>query len=70
MKDRTYRHARRGIMTGRIIRDDGKFFDFIFSEEMAIGDGDGGVELFQPDESITLKSGSLKEIKAPKDLQA
>jgi len=37
--------------------------DFIFSEEQAIGDGDGGAQLFDVDEFITLKSNSLKEVR-------
>ena len=61
--NKAYRHAKRGLMIGRIVRDDLKFMDFIFSEEQAIGDGEGGVELYEPSEFITLKSGSLKEVK-------
>jgi len=60
---KTYKHSRLGKMTGRIVRDNGKFLDFVFSEEQVIGDGDGGVELVQPNEEKTLKSGSLKEVK-------
>jgi len=60
---KTYRHSKRGIMTGRIVRDNGAQMDFIFSEEQAIGDGDGGAQLFDVDEFITLKSNSLKEVR-------
>ena len=60
---RIYKHPRLGTLKGEISMDDGKWYDFTFSEEQAIGDGKGGVKLVEAGEIITLKSGSLKEIK-------
>jgi len=58
---RTYKHPRLGTLTGEVSMDDGKWCDFTFSEEQAIGDGAGGVKLVEAGEIITLKSSSLKE---------
>ena len=51
-------------MVGNIVNAEGDKVYFKFSEEQVIGDGAGGVELYDAGETIEVKNGSLKEIKS------